>query len=212
MEIKKEKLLEGLRKALEDKGKRKFKQTVELIVNFKGIDFSKPENRINAQVVLPHGKGKPNRVVVIADENTVYEAKKLGVDAFTAAEVEEIAKDKKKAKKFVKSYDVFLVQPQLIAQVAKAIGRFLGQAGKAPRPLAGALEKAIDQAQRTITLRSKGKYMPVLQAPIGKEDWEEGKLLENAEAVLEAILKKVLPGNIKNIYFKLTMGKPAKVA
>ena len=212
MEIRKEKLLEGIKQALADKGKRKFKQTMEIIVNFKGIDFTKPENRINAQVLLPHGKGKPNKVVVIADENTVYEAKKLGVDAFTVAEVEELAKDKKKAKKFVKSYDIFLVQPQLIGQVAKAIGRFLGQAGKAPKPLTGALEKAIEQAQRTITIKSKGKYMPVLQAPIGNEDYEPEKLLENAEAVLEAITKKVLPGNIKNIYFKLTMGKPVKVA
>ena len=42
----------------ENKGKRKFKQSVELAVNFKDIDFSKQDNRLNLDIILPNGRGK----------------------------------------------------------------------------------------------------------------------------------------------------------
>ena len=53
----KKKLSEALAKMLEDKGKRKFVQSAELIINMRGIDFSKSENRLNLDIVLPKGKG-----------------------------------------------------------------------------------------------------------------------------------------------------------
>ena len=64
----KKKLQDALTKALEGKGKRKFTQSVELIVNFRGIDFTKPENRLNLDIALPKGKGgKEPKIAVIGD-------------------------------------------------------------------------------------------------------------------------------------------------
>ena len=50
------KILHSVNEVLKEKGKRKFVQTVDLAVNFKGIDFKKPENRINIDIVLPNGR------------------------------------------------------------------------------------------------------------------------------------------------------------
>ena len=71
--------LEKLTKFIEEnKGKRKFKQTVELAINFKGIDFSKQDNKINLEVTLPHGKGKSMKIAVFANDNNVAnEAKQI---------------------------------------------------------------------------------------------------------------------------------------
>lgn len=211
MKLSAEKIKEALVKALEDKGKRKFKQTVELIINFKEIDFSKPENRINAEIVLPKGRGKENKVTVIGDEAMVFEAKKLKIDAFTISELKELVKEKRDAKKFAKRYDIFLVQPQLIGEFAKILGRYLGQAGKTPKPLLGNLQQTVERAKHTVIVKNKGKFVPTLQAPVGTEDMSTEDLMENIEAVLNKIKEKVNESLIKSIYLKLTMGRPVKV-
>lgn len=72
------KITEAITKALEDKGKRKFTQSVELIVNFRGIDFTKAENRLNIDVILPKGRGKEQPVVVFADGQVALDAKAAG--------------------------------------------------------------------------------------------------------------------------------------
>src|SRR3989338_1981274 len=77
----KKKLTDALAKILEDKGKKQFKQSVELIINMRGIDFSKTENRLNLDIVLPKGKGgKEPKVAVIGEETTTTNARKSGAD------------------------------------------------------------------------------------------------------------------------------------
>ncbi len=210
MEIKKEKIKEGIAKALEDKGKRKFTQTMELIVNFRGIDFTKPENRLNLNIVLPKGKGKKeNKVVVIGDESITHEAKKLGADkVFNIEEIGNV--DAKELKKLAKDH-FFIAHPKAMGLVAKHWGKVLGPRGKIPTPILGDLKKAIENARKLVKIQNKGKYMPVVQAGIGSEDMNVDDLVENAIAVLEEITKKIPQGNIKNVLFKLTMGKPVKV-
>ncbi|MDD5171488.1 MAG: hypothetical protein PHF60_00435 [Candidatus ainarchaeum sp.] len=73
----KKKLADGIAKALEDKGKKKFKQSVELIINMRGIDFAKSENRLNLDIVLPKGKGgKELKSAVFAEGNMADEARR----------------------------------------------------------------------------------------------------------------------------------------
>ncbi len=211
MELDKSKIKGAIEKALEDKGKRKFKQSLELILNFRSIDFNKPENRINAQVKLPKGKGKPNKLVIVATDAVAYELKKKFGDEgkfLTLAEAESMSP--KEVKALAKDY-YFFVEPKLIGQVAKAWGRILGPRGKAPRPLIGKPEDAVKSARDTIRIQNRGKYLPTLQAPIGSEDMSVEDLTENAMTVFEAITKKIPSGNIKNAYVKLTMGKPVKI-
>ena len=208
----KKKLVAGIEEMLKEKGSRKFTQSVEIIVNFRGINFSKPENRLNLDVVLPHGKGgKEPKVVVVADADTANNAKKAGADLILLPdEMASYRSDEAKLKQITKE-SVFLVQPSLMGQVAKNFGQYLAVRGKTPKPLIGNPENAVNMAKRSVRIVSKGKYMPVAQALVGSEKMEPSQIADNAEAVFEAIKNKATLPSVKSVYIKLTMGKAIKV-
>ncbi|MEM3364439.1 MAG: 50S ribosomal protein L1, partial [Candidatus Micrarchaeia archaeon] len=72
-------------------------------------------------------------------------------------------------------------------------------------------DELISKARRVVVLRSRGKYMPVINVPVGTEDMSPEDIFENVTAVLEAVRGKVSDAGIKNVYIKLTMGAPKKV-
>ena len=206
----KKKLQDALTKALEEKGKRKFKQSVELIINFRSIDFSKTENRLNLDVPLPKGKGgKEFKIGIIGDEVMVSEAKKHGAD-LTISPNELPAYAERTKLRELEQY-ALLAQPPLMAQVAKHLGQYLGPRGKLPRPIVGNLSQLIDRIKRSVRIVSKGKYLPVAQCLVGTEEMPIDALSENIEAVYDAIKGKIHESNVRSIYVKLTMGKPVKV-
>jgi large subunit ribosomal protein L1 len=206
------KLAEAIKKALEDKGKKKFKQSVELIVNMRGIDFAKSENRLNLDIVLPKGKGgKELKSAVFAEGNMADEARRAGADL--VIQPNDIAgwAAPAKVKDLANNY-FLLAQPNLMGVVAKSLGQSLGKRGKLPKPVTGNLKELIERSKKSVRIVSKGKYLPVAQALIGTEIMEAEELLDNAETVYDAVKNKVNEGNIKSVYVKLTMGKPVKVA
>lgn len=209
----KRKLLDAISKALEDKGKRKFVQSVEFVMNFRGVDFTKPENRLNLDIPLPHGKGgKEPQVVVIGDENFCAEAKKAGADhLLMPGDLAALGADLTRLKALA-AKSVFLAQPNQMGNVAKTIGQYLGPRGKIPKPLVGNMKDSIERTKRSIRIASKGKYLPVAHALVGSEGMEPQKIAENIEAVYEAVTRKVGQPNVKDAYVKLTMGRPVKVA
>jgi large subunit ribosomal protein L1 len=205
-----QKMLDALKKALEDKGKKKFTQSVELAINFRDIDFNKQENRLNLEVVLPKGKGREQKIGVFADGQLALEAKKLGVELITPDELPKFAADKAKLKSML-NYE-FLSQPNLMAAVAKNLGQVLGTKGKLPRPLLGVkLEEAVERAKKVVRIKSKGKYLPVAHCLVGTENMAPEDLADNVEAVLDAVKGKTGEQRIKSVFVKLTMGKPQKI-
>ena len=213
MEIDEKKIRVALEECLKEKGKRKFRQSVELIINFRGIDFTKAENRLNLDITLPKGMGgKENKVVVIGDETTTHNAKKLGADiVVNINETEAFGKDIKNLKKIAKNH-VFLAEPKAMGIVAKHLAKTLGPRGKIPLPIVGDLKQALDKARKTVKIQTKGKYLPTVQCFIGTEDMSVEELTANIQEVLERIKTKVPTGNLKSVFVKLTMSKPVKVA
>lgn len=207
------KITEAITQALSEKGSRKFTQSLEFIINFRGIDFAKAENRLNVDVLLPKGKGKEQKVVVFADGQVALEAKNAGAtDVIDAAGIAKLAGDKGRLAGYVKTVE-FIAQPSLMIQVGKSLGQTLGSRGKLPRPIAGGTVKnAIEQAKSRVRLVSKGKYLPVAQCLIGSEAMDINDLADNFDAAYEKVKAKVTEPNIKSVYVKLTMGKPVKVA
>ena len=195
----------------ENKGKRKFVQSVELSVNFKGIDFSKQEERLNLEVPLPNGKGKESRIIVFTDDKNVAEsAKKLGARVIGSAELPSASNDKAMLRDMLKSE--LMAQANLMPVIAKNLGQFLGPRNKMPKPIVGSdTERAIRGSINSIPIRSKGKYLPTVHCVVGKEDMETSELAENIDAVMAALAKK--PGNmhIRSVYVKLTMSSPLKI-
>ncbi len=208
----KKKITEGMQKVLEEKGKRKFKQSVEIIFNFRSIDFSKSENRLNLDIVLPKGKGaKSPKIAVVGDEGICKEVKNAGADLIILPMeiVSYAVKDKLTI--LANEYSI-LAQPNQMSIIAKNLGQYLGPRGKLPKPLIGNVKEAIEKAKKSVRIASKGKYLPTAQAFIGTEDMPINDLVDNAEVVYDSIKNKTTEGNIKSVYLKLTMSKPVKIA
>lgn len=207
----KKKLTEALTKALEEKGKKKFKQSVEIIINMRGIDFAKSENRLNLDIVLPKGKGgKELKSAVFAEGNMADEARRAGADLIITPDAIPGYAEAAKLRDLSDNY-FLLAQPNLMGTVAKSLGQALGKKGKLPKPIVGNVKELLVRSKNSVRIVSKGKYMPVAQALIGTEAMSTDDLVENAETVYDAVKNKVNEGNIKSVFVKLTMGKPARI-
>ncbi len=209
----KQKLAKAIEEALQEKGKRKFTQTVELILNFKGVDFGKQEHRMNLEVLLPKGTGKNVKLAVFADGQMALDAKTAGADLVIAGnEIDKLAGDKTKLKQLCKTH-VFLAQPNLMMVVGKSLGQFLGTREKLPKPIVGkSIAPIWENAKKAVKLRNKGKNLPTLQCLVGTETMSAQDLAENVEAVYEAVKNKVGGEHLfKSVFVKLSMGKPSRI-
>ncbi len=207
--------VKAIKEAKEKSKKRNFIQSLELILNFERVDFSKTENRINMDVLLPKGRGKDVKVAVIAGKELLPEAKKTADKVLTEEDVVKLGKDKKEAKKLASQYHAFICQANLMPLVGKELGQVLGPRGKMPTPVPpnAKLEPIIKRLKNSVKIRTKGKFLPTLHAPIGTEDMSDEDLAENAKAVYNAVVQK-LPqkeANVKSVYIKTSMGPSVKV-
>lgn len=212
--ISKEALREAVRQAKEAGRGRKFKQGLELQVTLENLDLKKTEERISFEALLPHGNGRRRKVVLFAEGEMALRAKEAGADlVLSRAELEELGKDPKKAKKLAREYDVFLAQPDLMPLAGRLLGRVLGPRDKIPKPLPPNvnLQQALERYRRLLFLRTRDQ--PAIRARIGDEEMPEEKVAENVLSVLEALEAALQKGKgrIKAVYLKTSMGKPVRV-
>lgn len=205
----KDQILSTINKCLEEKGTRKFTQTVELALNFRETDFSKPENRLNLEVVLPKGRGKTVNIVVFADGALAADAKTAGADVIiSGAEIPNL--EKKKLKNMADNSE-FFAQPQLMMQIGKSFGQVLGGRGKLPKPIVGNVGQILKNVRNTVKLRTKGKNLPTVHCPVGTEKMSAEDIYENISAVLNAVTNKLGEQRFASAYLKLSMGKSIKI-
>ena len=208
---------EALAKANDISRKRNFKQSYDLIINLKGLDLKKQEHQIDTFVMLPHSKGRKVRVCALVGPELASQAKETYDDVILADNFDKY-KEKKPTKKIANSFDFFVAQSNIMPKVATIFGKVFGPRGKMPNPKSGCvvapnanLKQLYEKLQYTIRLTTKNA--PLIQCGIGTEDTSRDHLAENALAIYNALLN-ILPNekhNIKEIYVKLTMGKPVKV-
>jgi large subunit ribosomal protein L1 len=205
-------VLEKVKEAREKSKPRKFTQSWDISINLRGIDLRKPENRLNLEFVLPEGRGKENRVAVIAD-SLAAEAKKSADLVISKAEIESLVKNKKKIKKIADEYDYFLGEAAMMPIIGRSLGAVLGPRGKMPKPVPPkiAVEPLVKRAKGVIRIALKES--PVIHATIGTEDMDDEKVAKNITAVFDFVADKLPKGrnNIKSAFIKLTMGKPVKL-
>jgi large subunit ribosomal protein L1 len=199
----------------ENSKKRNFVQTLELIVNFSGIDFSKPENRIDLEISLPSGRGKGVKIAAIVGDELIVEAKRVADRVITKAEVESFGKDKKSLKALASDFEYFVCQTDLMALVGKNMGQVLAPRGKMPKPIppTAKLEPVLERMKKSIRVKTKGKFLPTVQAIVGTEEMADADIIKNAETVYSAVREK-LPnkeGNIRSIFLKTSMGPAIRV-
>jgi large subunit ribosomal protein L1 len=210
-------IISDLKKARAGSKKRKFEQSVELMINFVGLDMKKPQNQINIKVSLPNPTGKGSgKVAVFCKSEAFQKALNGKVDKIILdEEIEAISKDKAKVAELL-SFDALFAEGPCMLTVAKYMGQLLATKGKMPKiiPAVTSIEDVIGKAKTQITVSNrKGKFMPVVHTLIGKESMDNKLMAENVLAIYDGVMNS-LPQkkqNIKNAYVKLTMGAPIKL-
>jgi len=209
-------MLDALKKAVKEakeKGKpRNFTQSIDIVINLKDISFKDPKNKMKQEIVLPHGKGKEVKIGVFAERDMAVRGKKLGLRVFSKKELETISKNKRKARKMANTYDFFIAQADMMPFIGKALGPVLGRRNKMPVivPPTAPLEAMIEKLRNSIRINTRDT--PIIQAIIGNEKMEDGKVAENGVTVLNAIKRKYEGMNVlKSVYIKTTMGPAIKV-
>lgn len=195
-----------------NKNQRKFEQSVELAINFKGVDFSKQTNRLNLDLLLPNGKGKTRRLALFATEKSFIEgASKNGIEVIDASSLASIATDKERMNSLL-TYDL-LAQPNLMPAIAKQLGPFLGPRNKMPRPVMSMQELAriSEEISRRISIKNKGKFLPTVHCVVGSEKMDARKIYDNIKEVVNNIDKAVGANRIRSVYVKLSMSKPLRL-
>ncbi|MCR5275503.1 MAG: 50S ribosomal protein L1 [Clostridiales bacterium] len=192
-------------------GKAKFDETVELHVRL-GVDSRHADQQVRGAVVLPHGTGKTKKVLVFAKGPKADEAAAAGAD-FVGAEdmVQKIQQEN------WFDFDAVVATPDMMGVVGR-IGKVLGPKGLMPNPKSGTVTMDVTKAINDIKA-GKVEYRldktNIIHCPIGKVSFGEEKLLENLNALMEAIAK-AKPAAAKGQYFKnatiaTTMGPGIKI-
>ena len=194
-----------------DTAKAKFDETVELHVRL-GVDPKQADQQVRGVLVLPNGTGKNVRVLVLAKGEKADQAKEAGAD-FVGAE--EMIQKIQSENWF--DYDVIITTPDMMGLVGR-IGKVLGPKGLMPNPKSGTVTMDVVKAIKD-TKAGKVEYRldknAIIHCAIGKKSFGNQKLLENYEALMEAIVK-AKPAAAKGQYVKSvalasTMGPGVKI-
>ena len=191
--------------------KAKFDETVELHVRL-GVDPKQADQQVRGVIVLPNGTGKNVRVLVLAKGEKADLAKEAGAD-FVGAE--EMVQKIQTENWF--DYDVIITTPDMMGVVGR-IGKILGPKGLMPNPKSGTVTMDVAKAVKDAKA-GKVEYRldktAIIHCIIGKKSFGKEKLLENYEALMDAIIK-AKPAAAKGLYVKSvalasTMGPGVRV-
>jgi len=213
MELVDQNLVEAARKVLKNSQQRNFLESVELAINLGDVDLSDPKNRIQDEVILPKGRGKPIKVGVFGSSEMAVKVKEVADLIIKPEEIEEIAEDKKKAKKMLAEYEFFVAEAPLMPTIGKRLGVILGTTGRMPKPVPPGSDPSniIRNLKNSVRIRTKDK--PTFHVPVGTKNMSPEDIAENVEAVLKKVISKLERGkqNIRSVYIKSTMGPSVRV-
>jgi len=200
--------VEKIKKALESAPKRGFLESVEIAINLKDVDLKLPKNRIQEQIILPKGRGKPTKIAVFGSGEFALKAKKVADIVIQPEEIDDLVKNKRSTKRMVNEHDFFIAETPLMPVIGKRMGIILGPRGKMPQPIPPQADPAsiINSLRNKIRIRSKDRR--TFHAPIGTRDMSAADLATNYEEIMKRVGAHLDRGlmNIDSVYIKTTMG------
>jgi large subunit ribosomal protein L1 len=188
----------------------KFDESVDMSLRL-GVDPKHADQMVRGAIVLPHGIGKAVRVAVFAKGEKDKEARDAGADVVGAEDLVE------KIQGGFMDFDSTIATPDLMGQVGR-LGKVLGPRGLMPNPKTGTVTFDVGKAVREIKA-GKVEYRvdktAIVHAPIGKVSFGPEKLLDNAKAIIDSVLKAkpaAAKGRyVKSIALSSTMGPGVRV-
>jgi large subunit ribosomal protein L1 len=188
------KTTEAVGKVIEESKKlnRKFKQNIDIVINLKNLDLNNPKNRIEEEIVLPHGRGNEAKIALFASGDLAVKSKKHVDLLIKPEEIGDLSKDKKKFKKIAEDHDFFIAEAPLMPTIGKSLGTVLGPRGKMPKPVPP------NKTFHTVA---------------GNADMSKDHIAENVDVILKRIEGALERGrmNLGSVYIKTTMGPSERI-
>ena len=202
--------LEEAIKLVKGRATAKFDETVEIAINL-GVDPRHADQNVRGVVSLPNGTGKSIRIAVFAKGDKAEEAKAAGADIVGA---EDLAQQIQEGNM---PFDRVIATPDMMPVVGR-LGKVLGPRGLMPNPKLGTVTPDVTgaiSAAKSGQVEFRAEKAGIVHAGIGKASFDEGKLVENARAFFDAIVK-AKPSGAKGTYIKRvslssTMGAGVKI-
>jgi len=189
----------GLREAIakvKEMASARFDESVEMHVRL-NVDPRHADQQVRGTVVLPHGLGKTKRVLVFASGEKVKEAEAAGADYVGGEELV------KKIESGWLEFEAAVATPDMMKVVGR-LGKILGPRGLMPSAKSGTVTFDVADAVREIKMgrvEFKVDKAGIIHSVIGKASFDEGKLFDNAKALLSAIVR-AKPASAKGQYVK----------
>ena len=174
----------------------KFDQSIDCVIHL-GIDPRQADQLIRGAISLPNGIGKLKRVIAFCGDDTVESAKEAGA---IEAGVDDLIK---KINDGWMDFDVATASPKVMGKVGK-LGRTLGPQGKMPSPKNGTVTQDVVKAVKEFSagkVEFKNDTGGNVHAVMGKQSFDETKLVENISAFI-SLIKKMKPSTAKGTYIK----------
>ena len=175
---------------------RKFDETVEVAIRL-GVDPRQADQQVRSTVALPHGLGKSVRIAVFAKGEQATAAEEAGADFVGAEDLVE------KVNGGWTDFDVAIATPDMMGTVGR-LGRILGPRGLMPNPKSGTVTP---DAARAVQEAKAGRVefrvdrTSNIHTPVGKMSFDEHRLIENAQTVIDAVLR-ARPSATKGLYLR----------
>jgi large subunit ribosomal protein L1 len=174
----------------------KYDETIEISINL-GVDPRKADQMVRGALVLPHGTGKVNRVVVFAKGEKAEEARAAGADEVGEEELGE------KIKGGWLEFDKCIATPDMMRIVGQ-LGRVLGPRGMMPNPKVGTVTFDVGRVVKEMKggrVEYRTEKNGIVQTAVGKASFEEDHLRGNVLAVVDNLMR-ARPQTAKGIYMK----------
>ena len=166
----------------------KFDETMELALLL-GVDPKHADQMVRGTVILPHGTGASKKVLVIASGEKIKEAEKAGADHVGGVEMVQ------KIQEGWLDFDAVVATPDTMKDVGR-LGKVLGPKGLMPNPKTGTVTFDVAKAVQEIKagkVEFRVDKTSIIHVPFGKASFDEKKLLDNARALVAAVLRAKPP-------------------
>ncbi len=197
-------------KLLKETKRAKFDESVDLAIRL-GVNPKHADQMVRGTVVLPHGIGKPVKVLVFAKGEKEKEAKEAGADYVGAEDLVE------KISSGWTDFDKAIATPDMMGMVGK-LGKILGPRGLMPNPKVGTVTFDVAKAVKELKagkVEFRVDKTGIVHTAVGKISFDEDKLKENILALMDVIIRSKPPSSkgtyLKSIAISTTMGPGIKL-
>lgn len=175
----------------------KFDESIEVVINL-GVDPKHADQMVRGAVVMPHGLGKTNRILVFAKGEREKEAQEAGADYVGGEDLAKKIKDEGWL-----DFERVIATPDMMSVVGR-LGKILGPRGIMPNPKLGTVTMEVGNAvreQKAGKVEYRVDKAGIVHVAIGKKSFDKEKIVGNAAALIDVVVK-AKPAVSKGIYLK----------